>query len=85
MERQTLVQHKKKENTRPGNIPVIRGLCFILTRYSILTHMGFPSTISVDPWYLIEFSSSLTIKTIPPRARGALKNEQVSGIVRDYK
>ena len=47
--------------------------------------MGFPSTISVDPWYLIEFSSSLTIKTIPPRARGALKNEQVSGIIRDYK
>ena len=67
----------KKENTRTGNIPVLRGAFSILTLHlysylSILSMARWKTILVID----VEHDSS---------ARGAVQNEQVCGIVCNYK
>ena len=66
-----------KENTRTGNIPVLRGAFSILKLYLY----SYSSVLSMARWktvlvFDVEHDSS---------ARWAIQNEQVCGIVFDYK
>ena len=77
MERKDEYRYFFKENTRTGKIPVLRGAFSNLTLYlnsysSILSMAQWKTILAID----VEHDSS---------ARGAVQNEQVCGIVCDYK